>query len=84
MELKNAVKYSCIFKNTTKKRNNSYHGKFFVARVIGVLRQHWTSLIHLRLDIMAAILADDIFKCIFVNEGDKIPLQISLKLFLGV
>ena len=29
---------------------------------------------------MAAILADDIFKCIFVNENDKIPIQISLKL----
>ena len=29
---------------------------------------------------MAAILADDIFKCIFVNEKDKIAIQISLKL----
>ena len=29
---------------------------------------------------MAAILADDIFKCIFLNERDKIPIQISLKL----
>ena len=29
---------------------------------------------------MAAILADDIFKCIFVNENDDIPIQISLKL----
>ena len=29
---------------------------------------------------MAAILADDIFKCIFLNENDKIPIQISLKL----
>ena len=29
---------------------------------------------------MAAILADDIFKCIFVNEKDKISIQISLKL----
>ena len=28
---------------------------------------------------MAAILADDIFKCIFVNENDRIPFQISLK-----
>ena len=32
------------------------------------------------LDKMAAILADDIFKCIFLNEDDKIPIQISLKL----
>ena len=29
---------------------------------------------------MAANLADDIFKCIFLNENDRIPIQISLKL----
>ena len=29
---------------------------------------------------MAAILAENIFKCIFLNENDKIPIQISLKL----
>ena len=29
---------------------------------------------------MAAILADGIFKGIFLNETDKIPIQISLKL----
>ena len=29
---------------------------------------------------MAAILADDIFKCIYLNETDKIPIQSSLKL----
>ena len=28
---------------------------------------------------MAAILADDIFKWIFLNENDKIRIQISLK-----
>ena len=28
---------------------------------------------------MAAILADDIFNCIFSNENDRIPIQISLK-----
>ena len=28
---------------------------------------------------MAAILADDIFKCVFINENDRIPIQISLK-----
>ena len=28
---------------------------------------------------MAAILTDDIFKCIFLNENDRIPVQISLK-----
>ena len=29
---------------------------------------------------MAAILADDIFKCIFLNENDRTQIQISLKL----
>ena len=29
---------------------------------------------------MAAILADNIYKCIFLNENDKIVIQISLKL----
>ena len=28
---------------------------------------------------MDAILADDNFKCIFLNENDRIPIQISLK-----
>ena len=28
---------------------------------------------------MAANLADNIFKCIFLNENDRIPIQISLK-----
>ena len=36
-------------------------------------------LTHLPLDKMAATLADDIFNCIFLNENDRIPIQISLK-----
>ena len=28
---------------------------------------------------MAAILADDDFGCIFLNENDRIPIQVSLK-----
>ena len=28
---------------------------------------------------MAAISADDNFKCIFLNENDRIPIRISLK-----
>ena len=31
------------------------------------------------MDKMAAILADDIFKWIFLNENGRIPIQISLK-----
>ena len=31
------------------------------------------------LDKMGAILADDIFNCIFLNKNDRIPIQISLK-----
>ena len=36
-------------------------------------------LTHLPLDKMATMMADDIFKCIFLNENDRIPIQISLK-----
>ena len=32
---------------------------------------------------MAAILADDNSECLFLNENDRIPIQISLKLVLG-
>ena len=39
----------------------------------------WLSLTHLSLDKMAAILPDDIFKWIFLNENGRIPIQISLK-----
>ena len=34
---------------------------------------------HLPLDKIAAILADDIFKCIFLNENVWISIKISLK-----
>ena len=37
------------------------------------------SLTHLLLEKMAAILADDNFKCIFLNGNDRIPIQISLR-----
>ena len=37
----------------------------------------------LPLDNMAAILADDIFKCIFINENDKISIPYSLKCVPG-
>ena len=33
-------------------------------------------------DKMTAMLADDNFKCIFLNENDRFPIQISLKLVL--
>ena len=36
-------------------------------------------LTHLPLDKMATIVADNIFKCIFLNENDRIPIQIWLK-----
>ena len=40
------------------------------------LAQEWS---HLPLNKMAAILADDILKCIFLNENGGILIQISLK-----
>ena len=36
-------------------------------------------LTHLPLDKLASILADDIFKLIFLNENGRIPIKISLK-----
>ena len=36
-------------------------------------------LTHLPLDKMATTLADDNFKCIFLNENDRIPIRFSLK-----
>ena len=56
-------------------------------RSLGSLtHEHWplgdvvVVLTHLLLDKMAAIWADNIFKCIFLNENDKFPIQSSLKL----
>ena len=44
----------------------------------------YVSLIHLSLDKMAAILAEDIFKCIFLNENNKIPFKFQWNLYPGV
>ena len=41
--------------------------------------ENYTFLTHLPLDKMAAILSDDIFICISVNENDRIPIKIPLK-----
>ena len=38
----------------------------------------FNSLTDLPLNKMAAVLADDIFKCIFLNESDRIQIWISL------
>ena len=43
----------------------------------------YISLSHLPMNKMAAILADDTFKCIFLNENDGISIKISLKFVLG-
>ena len=39
----------------------------------------WNNLTHIPLNKMAVILADDIFKCNFLNENDTILIYISLK-----
>ena len=51
----------------------------YTAVVIDVDFKMINCLTHLPLDKMAAILADDIFKCIFLNENDRISIKISLK-----
>ena len=38
-----------------------------------------SQLTHLPMDKMVAILADDIFNCIFLNENGRIPIHSSLK-----
>ena len=40
---------------------------------------HVSPLTHIPLGKMAALLADDNFKCLFLNENDIIPIPISLK-----
>ena len=40
---------------------------------------HGMLLTHIPLDKMASILADDIFKCIFLNKNDIIQIRVSLK-----
>ena len=44
-----------------------------------LLKSSTASLTHWDHDKMAAILADNIFKCIFLNENDRIVISISLK-----
>ena len=39
----------------------------------------WICLTHLPLEKMAAILADDNFKCMSLNENYRIPILVSLK-----
>ena len=51
--------------------------EYFAA--LTILDGDWQRLTHLLLDNMAAILADDIFRCIFVNENICILNKISLK-----
>ena len=66
---------------------NTYYLKIIdnlLHRLEQLWRNAWVScdlyLTHLSLDKMAAILADDNFKCIFSIENDRIIIQISQKL----
>ena len=51
---------------------------FTFSTYLSPLREY-RQLTHLPLDKMDDIPADDIFKCIFLNENDRILIQISLK-----
>ena len=46
---------------------------------LSTIEYKFTCLTHLSLNKMAAILADDNFKCIFLNENFRILIRISLK-----
>ena len=50
----------------------------FIANAPDQLGKAIRCLTHLVLDKMATILADDNFKCIFLNENERIPIRISL------
>ena len=66
--------------NWTDYRNRMSDVSISLPRIFYTELTYACVLTHLSLDKMAAILADDIFKGIFLNETDKIPIQISLKL----
>ena len=73
------VKYSQILSTTpviTIMWDNSYHMVYSWALMFS-----WTRLITstLRRRQDGRRFPDDIFKCIFLNENDKIPIQISIK-----
>ena len=57
-----------------------YHGMvwfhFIVCNIQQAQYKPW--LTHLPMDKMAAILANDIFKCVFLNQYFIIPIQVSL------
>ena len=66
------------------KNVESHVGEDWLSKVPGTVSLteiSWTKveLTHLPLNKMAAILADDIFKCIFLNENVRISIKISLK-----
>ena len=62
----------CVFSDYSKKPEHS------ASSLINTQPQQ-TQLTHLPLDKMAAILADDIFKCTLVNENYRILIPTSLK-----
>ena len=84
-------KFRCPF-SWTRKRSWYYHlykllkhqphihtNLVIVAPVNDLARDGTRPLTHLPSDKMAAIFADNIFKCMFLNETDKISTQISMK-----
>ena len=50
--------------------------------MLGARLHYLQCLTHILLDKMVAILADGIFKCILLDENDRILIQIALELFL--
>ena len=63
--------------------SNVCQGTLSLADITEIIILMSPSLTHLPRNKMATILAvvDNIFKCIFLNENDRILIQISLKLF---
>ena len=78
-----------IFSQIFLQRNNTFFSEFHQLTLMFPLVplpllipgsvKWFNTLIHLLLNKMDAILADDVFRCIFFNEHDRSPIQISLK-----
>ena len=67
-------KFICNVRDATRFQERCYN-RYMSSEMV----EMWHTLTHLPLGKMSSILADDIFKWIFLNENDRIPIQISMK-----
>ena len=68
-----------VLKHQSISSHSAEYAPMHFQMFMGLVFDHCNSFISFPLEKMAAILAEDIFKSIFLNENGKIPIQISLK-----